>query len=413
MLTDQHRLLIAAHVDGGLSPERQQAVVRLLDHSAEARDLFGKLQVDARRVQTLPRTTLPPDFAQRILSRLPADDGKIVVRVSTPRPDSVRLLLKRILSAAAVLFVCVGIGLYWVFTSGPQVPRPEPELAERPPAPAAPSDVPVAEPIVPVEPAPSQPPVVEQRADNADPTAPPTIAKADPAVAVTPTPAPPPAVLTAPSIPQARMETVIPPRLSLPVALKSLINEDSFFRLRAELTKDAAHRVEIFCRDPSRVGERLAAACRDLGVRLIIETAAQQAQKQRARIGYLLYSDSFTAEEWAVFFHNLGYYDRRAEEKKAGDAIFEQLVITPLMPATDQKELLNHIGTDVLTPVARATTSEDGKTTPKPLIRQALLMPYIPQRGIASAAKEIKQFLDARQERRGGQIAVMIVIKPL
>jgi hypothetical protein len=273
-----------------------------------------------------------------------------------------------------------------------------------------PADVPVADPIAPVEPAPSPPPSVEQRADNVAPPAPPTIHKTD--LAVT-SPPPAPGVLTAPSIPQARMETVVPPRLSLPIAVKSLITEESFFRLRAELAKDASHRVEIFCRDPSRIGDRLTTACRDLGVRLVIDTAVQQLQKQRVRQPYLLFSDSFTADEWAVFFHNLGYYDRRAEEKKVGDGIFDQLVITPLMPATDQKELFNHIGADLLMSVTRSTPSEDGKAGPKPLIRQALLIPHVPQRTVAPASKEIKQFLDARQERRPNQVAVIVIVKPL
>jgi len=411
MLTDQHRLLIAAHVDGELSPERQQAVHRLLERSAEARDLFGKLQADSRRLRNLPRPTLPAGFAERILARLPADDARIVVRIHTPRTDSVRLLLTRILSAAAVLFVCVGMGLFWVFSTGPEVPSPGPELVERTLPPIVPADVPVAAPATPVEPAPP-PPVVEQRVDNSVPPAsPPQNDKTATALPAAPPPAP--AVLTAPSIPPTRLEEVAPPRLSLPVSLRTLVNEESFFRLRTELAKDSSHRVEIFCRDPSRVAERLGAACRDLGVRLVIDAAAQQAQKQRSRIGYLLFSESFTADEWAVFFHNLGYNDRRAEEKRTGDGIFDQLVITPLMQATDQKELLNHIGTDVLAPGAPAAGPADSNSKPKPLVRQALLIPYIPQRNVAAGTKEIKQYLDARQERRGGHIAVMIVIKPI
>ena len=70
MLTDQHRLLLAAHVDGELSPERQQVVVRLLERSAEARDFLGKLQAVSRRFLNLPRQALPSDFAAPVLSRL-------------------------------------------------------------------------------------------------------------------------------------------------------------------------------------------------------------------------------------------------------------------------------------------------------------------------------------------------------
>jgi hypothetical protein len=413
MLTEQHRLLIAAHVDGGLSPERPQAVTRLLEQSAEARDLFGNLQADGRRIRNLPRQVLPADFANRVLGRLPSANGQVVARIAAPRPDSTRIILRRVLSAAAVVFIAVGIGVYWVFTNGPEAPRPGPEVAERPPAPVAPPVAAVVDPTPAVEPA--APPVVEQRADNVAPQpSTPTPKSEAPAIVAAPTP--PTDVLTAPARTPVHVEIVSPARVSLPIALRSLVYTEPFFRLREELAKDPAHRVEIFCRDPSRVADRLTAGCRDLGVKLVVDASTQQVQKQRLRMPYLMFCDSFTADGWAVFFHNLGYSDRRAEEKKPGDGLFDQLVITPLIPGTDQKELLNHIGTDVLAPVNRnggSDKSEDGKTKPKPIVRQALLIPYQPQRVSAFGSKEIKQYLDARQERRDGQIAVMIVIKPL
>src|SRR2546428_179053 len=127
MLNDQHRMLIAAHVDGELSPPRQLAVTRLLEQSAEARDLFAKLRADAGRLQRLPQPGLPSDFTQRLLARLPAAPNNLVVTVQARRPDVVPILFRRILSAAAVVFLGLGIGLYWVFTSAPEGPRPGPE----------------------------------------------------------------------------------------------------------------------------------------------------------------------------------------------------------------------------------------------------------------------------------------------
>jgi hypothetical protein len=406
MLTDQHRLLIAAHVDGALSPERQQAVERLLERSAEARELLGRLQTDSRRVQNLRRRTLPNDFAAGVLSRLPADDGKIVVKMVPARPDSMRLMLTRILAAAAALFICVGVGLYWAFTAGPQATQTPPEIAERPAAPTVPAEPPRVERAQPGDAGP--PPVVEQRADITS-TPPPTSQEIKPPVLSAP--APPP-VLTAPARTPVRLEEVVPSRLSLPISLRSLVNAEAYYRLREELTKDTSHRVEIFCREPWRLADRLTSNCRDLGTKLVIDSTAQQAQKQLRRQPYLLFSDSFTADEWAVFFHNLGYTDRRAEEKRSGDGIFDQLVIMPLAPATDQKELSALIGTDVLAPVSRPA-GDDGKSKPKPVVRQALLVPYVPQRVAPLGTKEIKQYLDARQERREGQVAVILVVKPL
>src|SRR5437762_2670184 len=119
MLTDQHCMLIAAHVDAQLSPQRQLAVTRLLEQSSEARDLFAKLRADASRLQRLPQQTLSNDFAERLLARLRATPNGVVVKVPTRRPDVVPILLRRILSAAAVVFIGLGVGLYWVFISAP------------------------------------------------------------------------------------------------------------------------------------------------------------------------------------------------------------------------------------------------------------------------------------------------------
>src|SRR5438876_6385765 len=151
MLTDQHRLLIAAHVDGELSPERQQAAVRRRERSAEARDFLGKLQADSRRVRNLPRQALPSDFAARVLSRLPANDGEVILRLAATRADSMQVLLTRILTAAAVVFIGVGVGLYWVFTTGPEATRPAAKVAERPAAPVLPADPPRVEQAQPVD----------------------------------------------------------------------------------------------------------------------------------------------------------------------------------------------------------------------------------------------------------------------
>jgi hypothetical protein len=200
------------------------------------------------------------------------------------------------------------------------------------------------------------------------------------------------------------------------------------------LAKGEAHRIELFCREPWHVVERLSVSGGSRRIKLLVDPAAQEGQKRRWPQQYLLFSDALTADEWAQFFRHLGSADRLAEEKRAGDGIFEYLVVTP-PSAADHREVVNHLGVELLAPANRPgptsgvevrtpvsggtadkvveTLSKGGaKPLPKPPARQAVLVPYHRLRFVAQPSKEIRQYLDSHQAPRPGQVAVMLVISP-
>ena len=429
MLPEQLRLLIAAHAGGDLSPRRQRAAVRLLQHSAEARNLLRQLQNDATRLRSLPSVPVPDGLADQVIARLPP--AKIAVTVPLPagRSDPMRARLSRIVSAAAVVSAAASIGLFWYLTRPVEEERPGPSVAQRAAATTRPQIPPAADLTAratdvasePVEPSPA-----------AVATAPEPARPGDPSPAL-PT-SPPPDVLTAPSRASLQPIEVVPGRLSVPFSLRGLSGEEPFVRLKQELSRDAGHRADLFCREPWRLSERLTACCRDLGLRLIVDAHAQEGQRRRVRQQYLLFSDDLTADEWAVLFHNLGHADRRAEEKIPGDGVFDHLVIAALTPA-DHKELLNHVGADLLAPPTRPAPAGMGidvrrpvssstadrvvevleknepKVATKAVPRTVLMISHHPLRSAPLASKEVQAYLDNRPAQKTGNVALMVVVK--
>src|SRR5260370_12771467 len=63
MLTESCRELLTAYVDGELTPRQHKAVLRLLQQSAEARDLLRQMQRDSEALRQLPTPRLEHDLS--------------------------------------------------------------------------------------------------------------------------------------------------------------------------------------------------------------------------------------------------------------------------------------------------------------------------------------------------------------
>src|SRR5262249_30968717 len=67
MLTDRCRRLLTAYVDGELTARQQEAALRLLHASPEARELLRRMQQDAAALRMLPRQRLDRDLSAPIV----------------------------------------------------------------------------------------------------------------------------------------------------------------------------------------------------------------------------------------------------------------------------------------------------------------------------------------------------------
>jgi hypothetical protein len=424
MMPEQLRLLIAAYASGDLSPRRQRATRRLLKHSSEGRELLVQLRSDARRLRDLPTQRLPAEFSVGLVRKLP---HRTRVEVTVPRADATRVRLTRVISACAAASFGLAVGLSWYFSLPAEPAESAPEVALR-----------LAKKLKSAERVrsgrgmasddvfrrPADRPAETVAAAATEPEVKPPLPGSAPAAAAD--------VLTAPARPDLRTTEVVAGRLSLPLGVRSLAASDTFDRLAEELARAEAHRIELFCREPWQVVERLTPGCNTQKVKLIADPAAQEGQKRRFRQQYLLFSDALTAREWALLFRQLGSADRLAEEKRPGDGIFEYLVIAP-PTAADQRELVSHLGVDLLgaangpapavgarTPISGGTADKvvealakgDASAKGKPSARQAVLVPYYRLRALPFTSKEVRQYLDGRQAPRPGQVAVMLVISP-
>ncbi|MGF1582729.1 MAG: anti-sigma factor family protein [Gemmataceae bacterium] len=70
MLSDEHKELLTAYVDGELSPQELRQAESLLGSSRRARMFVKKLESDSRRLTALSPDTLPTDFSERIVNTI-------------------------------------------------------------------------------------------------------------------------------------------------------------------------------------------------------------------------------------------------------------------------------------------------------------------------------------------------------
>jgi anti-sigma factor RsiW len=412
MLSESARLLISAYAAGDLAPRRREVVERLLRQSAEARELLRELQANARLLRSLPQRPAPVDFTDRVLRALP-DEQPIIRLDAVRRHSAVRHSpVARVVAAAVMIAGTIGTALILSLPSEPDNPnrdltRETPEQGEavavRTPRPDAvqPGEDELTFP--PDDPAPVPSAVVKSAPGTTPPSPTPSRPVARPADVLGNRP------LATPDLVQ-----VSPPRL-MTLPLRGL-GSATASKLRQEFAKGDAHRVDLFTRDPAKAVERMRVVCKGLGVRLLVDPTAQEALKQKVPTSFIFQCDDLTGVQWERVLRFLGTADKRAEDNRAGDGIFFQLVLMPLL-AGDQKDLVTLLGTDPSANRPKPAVSSDGHRNgpgggaPE---KVALLLPFAPPNGVTRAlqlSREMKQYVDGRHEQTPGAIAVMLVLR--
>jgi anti-sigma factor RsiW len=119
MLSEQHRELLSAYVDGEVRTRQRKTVLRLLRKSAEARNLVRQMQENSRRLRRLPRQPLSPEFEARLLQAF-ADSQATAAPLPPTAPPAPTLPLWLSVLAAAVVLTAVAVGsfLYFAGTGG-------------------------------------------------------------------------------------------------------------------------------------------------------------------------------------------------------------------------------------------------------------------------------------------------------
>jgi hypothetical protein len=415
MLPDALRLLISAYAAGELSPDRSEAARRLLKHSAEARALLLEVQSDARALQQLPQRAAPPELADAVIRRLP--DNWIFVRPISVQAARWPAVATISVAGTVLMSVCAGV---WILLSLPQSSTPNNQPVTR-------TGPPTTDLALTKKSDPTPRPIVEQPSEV---TAPIRVAAAPPPVEMPSLPSPekPPVTgteLASPSVPLPEPIQIALPRLPEVYTAHALDQTAVKASLAQEFGKGETHRIDLFCKDGGRTVERLQLALKERGVRVVVDATVAELQKRKYKGSYAIYCDDLTTAEWSSLLQSLGRNDRKAEEKKPGEGLLEQLVLMPLT-SSDQKDLHGLMGADPTPPArskgpdARRPISDDtadqvakslGKADAAKAQKQALVVPYGLPRLSPATSKEIRQFMESGHDRRPECIAVLLIVR--
>ena len=445
MLTDRCRRLLTAYVDGELTARQQEAALRLLHTSPEARELLRRMQQDAAALRLLPRQRLDRDLSAPIVQLI----AERRLQPGWPRLSRVDRRTNfpawAGLSAAAAALLLVALGSYLYFSAAMEEGPENTAVAK-------------GETVLPVRPA-NGPKNDVRREQSAPPKN-----ERDGAVAVKPSdpesvPAPAPnepdpgkapdaAIVAAPD-PVAGMEMFRVAPVTQPQILKlaDLEQAPRQQQLLKELRKQPAYRMESPVKDSIKAFDRLKAALTARGIGLVIDQTAQvrmsaAARQARIKTNFVLYVEDVTPEELVQLFQSAAAEDRKAEKTKKDDGQFEAVVINAMTDA-DHVELCKllglkgvrklpdppsgPLGSDVRKPLADKTADdiakslagqggvprpEAGKPAGKAPERLALVMPYNPVRPRPDSP-EIKRFLAGRKPFKPGTVHVLLVLREM
>jgi anti-sigma factor RsiW len=437
MLSPSDLELLTAYVDGELSARQRKAVEQLLERSAEARALATELAEDARRLRSLSRPSLPADFAERLLEQARA--GPRPVRPLPPASRPVPLWAAA--AAAAAILLAVGTASYQFFSTetddaGPPAPRVI-AAGANPVEPAPAPETPRAVAVAPAD----EPKPINDLPEPERLPAPTTALVEGKAAPVQDQPAPVPETALASPIPKLELfREVEDPRLAVVLKVRELELDKARQRLRDELQQGGAYRIEFGCAETARAFERVQAALRKQGIRLLIDQTAAERLKGRGKTNYVLYTENVTPEELLKALQEINEDDQKAEAKRRGDGEFDLLVLNR-MATTDHQELSRllgvdptklqpakskaPLGVDIRKPLAERTAEQvvqslqgNGPARPepgKPALRGperlALVLAYNPVRPRPAQSKEVKAFLDSRQELRPGTLQMLVVLR--
>jgi anti-sigma factor RsiW len=442
MIPHRWRELLSGYVDGELTQRQHRLVERVLEQSAEARELLRRLEADAAALRRLTPPVLDRDLSSAVLNAI-RERGLRPRRHRVFRSQPALLSSGAVLAGAAAVLLLVGMSSYLLLRisePGPVGRQVQPEGQGRAVAERHPVEPPPA--VEPAAPAPAATPLAQQA------TPVPVRRSGDGTAFVGPPPAgeekeklpeeprAESAVVTARSMELFQPERVEAVALPVVLALRDLEGDEGRDKLLRELRKESAFRIELPCRNATRAFERVQVALRSQDVVAVVEqTAMMRLGQPQWRTNYVLFAEDLTPEELATVLRDCGRIDR---DGKPAEAQLADVVVTRLSkghrkdlsdllgvdPVPIPPEATGPLGTDPHKPlpeltagqVADALSEKTGQgtdsrgVTAKPPRRQALVLAFYPVRP-PRGSPDVRHFLDGRKPARTGTVQVLLVIR--
>lgn len=428
MLSPRDKKLLTAYVDGECSPSEARQAVKLLRHSAAARQLLAGLEEDAQTLRSMASLTVPIDLTAPVLAQAAAPRP---ARVAPPR-DAFPIW-RGVAAAAAVLFL-VGLGTFLLTCSSDPVPRsarqaaPPPRLqpapadnhhAARRPAPQPARDLDKAPAD---EPAPEWPTVPGPEVIDAEDDDPPARPKGTVITSMFDGPA------------QA-LERVT---LALPTIHKAhrLDHGDDARKLLEQLHTAHGFRLELLCRDGARGLERFRAALAGRKVKETLDPVARELLKKKpaVRSSFAVYLENVSPHELLALLRDAGVADRRVAERKPAEGRFDGALVVKPLGALDRKELVELLGldpvrqrpaaaarpatVDITKPLSEQTGRQVGDAVRGRSDRPGAERPaphaiVLPLSGPRVRSAELKLYLETRTPAQPGTLQALIVLRQI
>ena len=372
MLSDQTLKLLTAFVDGEITPRQQEAVMRVLRASSEAREMLRQLQEDAHMLKALPRHKVEPSLVDEVLRAI-ADQQ--VQRKQPAVKTARRRWLPFLAASLAASLVIAALGtLYWTMTSNPDgVSKVNGGLVK--------AAIPEKKP---------------------DPRPAPPIAKPRPKKIVEP-------IVEEKVTPEPIKEPPVDPVLTL--KFNDLQEEgEASGRLTGKLLRAKGVELDITVRNNPLAMERLKAALHSQKIDVLVDASADAAlrkkdQTKQTRVEYLVYAENLTADELTKLMQELSKADTTGMESS--------------VPSPYDKVTVKSITKDVIEQISGLLGVDPGKLEPakssanvkpdpiKEWERKAVVLPVS---GGGQQSKEIRQFINQRRSPQAGMVPVLIKI---
>jgi hypothetical protein len=431
MLPDRVQLLLAAALDGDLTPRQRRLVRRWLKRSRRARLYFQQLQADQAQLKRLPLAEMPLDFSKTVLAAIAGQGMVQPAALVSARPTHRWQATAAPWAVAAAIFLAIALGSFAFFHNSGYTPdqvadaKPtRPSAAPGQPAPniVAAVSLPQAGQPAPAPPPPGPPPDAVAAAAPA-PT-PGTTVPSTPEVT-----APETVPLTGEPSPRPTVVQVARPPLPLPLAPRDLGQAAARQKLLEELRKHEIAHIDLMSAFPTRACERLQTALQGQGLKVLADPLAAERVGRRlpGEFQFAVYLDGVTAEQLVLALERFGAEDHKGEERafvgplQSGDAreflglsgaeLFPTALNQPRTPNVDARKPLSE-GTG-----AHVTQSLSGQGGHRPAagkpgeVRAALVLTYPAPARVPIVTREMKQYLDARKPLPADRLAVFLIVR--
>jgi hypothetical protein len=365
MLSDESIQLITAYVDGELTSRQRDEVMRLLNKSAEARELLKQLLENVHKLKKLPSRKVQPSLVDEIVQAIEAQKTRVQppTRSKRRRSWAPAVLLTM---AASLLVAALGI-LGWIALNNdeknPFVVNNDRKTDVKP------------EP----KPGPEQPPIeVTPKKSN------PLLAKMVEGTF-------------------KDFGSPLPPDRELNASfaeLKKGGKRVADFVHDVNLEKSV--QLDVVVKKNSEAMARLRSVLKGQGIKLVEDPTTAKAVDDK-KTEYLIYADNLTSGELAKLMNELGdsYVVPFGMNQKSMTSPYQKLKLTPFADEA-KNDLAKQLGVN-----PEALNRKEGKAEIK--VERAVVL--MPGGAAASPSKEVRQFVNQRREAPPGAVQVLIKIR--